>query len=173
MRKIAIVGLFVASLMLLTGMAFAIPPFATPPGLNRFKTKAAGELVVRYPTKAVEGKNFNIGIYISDNSVGGSDYTSATMTIGVSGPGTIVGWNSWFEEQGLFIEWSVSDLIVPPYVEDGATYKSFEHKDLVSKLGDVPGWTGSIVCRANAAGLYTFTISGSVDSWTFDIDVSS
>lgn len=181
MGKIAIAGLFVASLVLLTGVVFA-PPFGPPPGLNgsprsngppglnRFDTKEAGKLVVRYPQKAVKDKPFNIGIYISDDAVGGSDYESATMKIDVSGPAgaTIVGWNSWFEAQGLFIEWGVSDLIVEPVTVDGVIYESFEHDDSVSKLDDVPGWTGSIVCKADTAGTYTFTIG----SWTFDIDVS-
>jgi hypothetical protein len=166
MRKIAITALVTASLVLFTSITFAISPFANPLGLTRFKTQEAGELVVRYPAKAVAGKPFNIGIYISDNSAGGSDYASATMIVDVSGPegATIVGWNSWFEEQGLFIDWGVSDLIVPPY--EGI--ESFEHDDSVSKLGDVSGWTGSIVCKADTAGTYTFTIG----SWNFSIDVA-
>jgi len=171
MRKVAIAGLFLVSLTLLAGVAFApwfgLPPrWNTPPGLNRFDAKEPGEFVVRYPRKAVKDRPFNIGMYISDDSAGGDNYDDAELIIDVSAPegATIVGWNSWFEAQGLFIEWGVSDLIVEPY--EGI--ESFEHDDSVSKLGDVSGWTGSIVCRADTAGTYTFTVG----SWSFDIEVS-
>ncbi|MFQ6068270.1 MAG: hypothetical protein ACE5KD_01880 [Candidatus Bathyarchaeia archaeon] len=172
MKNLIISGLCLTLLVLLTGLVFAVRPFGTTPGLDRFKTpqNGDGELVIRYPTKAIKDKPFNIGLYISDVSVGGSTYSDAEMTVDVSGPAgaTIFGWNSWFEAQGLFIEWGVSDLIVPPY----NSIESFEHDTLVSKLNDISGWTGSIVCKADTIGTYEFTIHTLQGTWNFNIDVS-
>jgi hypothetical protein len=131
-------------------------------------------LVVRHPQKANVGKPFNIGIYISDSLVGnsGGDYDLAVLHISVSGPegSTCIMWNDWFEIQGLTIGEN-DDLIVPPYgvmVDlDGTPdsgdeyivyYYSMEYDECVSKLGDVSGWTGNVVCLADMAGPYTFTL---------------
>lgn len=61
-------------------------------------------LVIRYPQKAFTGKNFNIGIYVADSLVetnpedgSGGDYDLAELYISVSGQGTCVMWNDWFE----------------------------------------------------------------------------
>jgi len=160
---------------------------------ERFEELADG-LVARHPQKAKVGKNFNIGIYVADSLVetnpgdgSGGDYDLAELYISVSGPGTCTMWNDWFEAQGLTISPS-DDLIVAPYVwylpgldgilgtaDDIPVYEySMEYDVAVSKLDDVMGWTGNVVCDANIAGDYTFTLkdSNGVVLGTFTVTVS-
>lgn len=84
-------------------------------------------------------------------------------------------WNDWFEAKGLTIG-PVDDLIVAPdtiigylpgddgilgTADDIPVYAySMEYDEAVSKLGDVIGWTGNVVCMADMAGDYTFTLTG-------------
>jgi len=148
---------------------------------ERFEPVADG-LVVRHPVKAKVGKNFNIGIYVADDLVetnpedgSGGDYDLAKLYISVLEPvgSSCVMWNDWFEAQGLTIG-SSDDLIVSPYVSgwidpDGIPDSgdeipileySMEYDVAVSKLGDVLGWTGNVVCNADMPGEYIFTLTG-------------
>lgn len=169
--------LLALSAMLLATILTASAATALP---ERFVEISNGELVIRYPQKARVGKNFNIGIYVADSLVGNSEgnYTLAELHISVSGPedSTCVMWNDWFEfneTYGPYIG-PDEDLIVEPFVigylpgDDGMLGTeddvpifaySMEYDEAVSKLGDVPGWTGSVVCRADTAGEYTFTLT--------------
>jgi len=149
-------------------------------------------VVVRYPQKAGVGKNFNIGLYVPDTLVetntdgSGGDYDFAELYISVAGPGTCMMWNDWFEAQGLTIG-PGDDLIVAPYVwylpgpdgilgtgDDIPVYEySMEYDATVSKLNDVPGWTGNVVCKADASGDYTFTLTAKeIPIVTFTVTVS-
>lgn len=174
MRKLE--TLFMLSAVLLPAILM-VPALA---GLDRFEV-VDGLVVVRHPQKAIVGRNFNLGIYVADSLVSasgsGGDYDLAVLYISVSGPigSTCVMWNDWFEAQSLTIG-PVDDLIVTPYgpiaylpgpdgilgtPDDIPVYAySMEYDEAVSKLGDVVGWTGNVVCKADMAGEYTFTLTG-------------
>ncbi|MEM3478596.1 MAG: hypothetical protein QXV74_00955, partial [Candidatus Bathyarchaeia archaeon] len=150
-----------------------------------------GGLVVRLPQKAFVGKNFNIGIYVADSLVetnsedgSGGDYDLAELYISVSGPGTCIMWNDWFEFLGETID-PGDDLIVAPNEvsmdpdgtpDSGDEYTvyiySMEYDEAVSKLGDIAGWTGNVVCLVDMAGEYKFTLTaGGVTIGEFTITV--
>jgi len=166
-------------------------PFVIPASAEKFQELDG--VVVRNPQKARVGKNFNIGIYVDDALVetnpgdgSGGDYDFAELYISVAGPGICIMWNDWFEAQGLTIG-PTDDLIVAPYVwylpgpdeilgtyDDIPVYEySMEYDAAVSKLGDVPGWTGNVVCNANTLGAYTFTLTAKgISIATFTVTVS-
>jgi hypothetical protein len=153
---------------------------------EKFKQISDG-LVVRLPQKASVSKPFNIGIYVDDSLFGnsGGDYDQAVLYISVSGPegSTCIMWNDWFEIQGLTID-EDDDLIVAPYevlVDPDGTpgsgdeykvyYYSMEYDEAVSKLNDIAGWTGNVVCLVNMAGDYTFTLTTDAVSFEFTVTV--
>jgi len=173
MRKLGVLHVL-ATVLLLAVMV--MPVLAQQ---ERFEPVADG-LVVRHPVKAKVGKNFNIGLYVADGLVAtnpedgsGGEYALAELYISVSGPGICTMWNDWFEYVGETID-PDDDLIVAPWEwimdptpedpESGDEYTvyeySMEYDVAVSKLGDVIGWTGNVVCNADTEGEYIFTLTG-------------
>lgn len=145
----------------------------------------------------MQEKPFNIGIYIADSLVetnpedgSGGDYNLAELYISVSGPdesATCIMWNDLFESYGKTIDPN-DDLIVEPVLievlpgddgqlgtnDDVYVYAySMEYDEAVSKLGDVPGWTGNVVCLVDTAGDYKFTLTtaGGISLGEFTITV--
>ena len=169
--------------LFLAGMVVSvIPAFA----LNaKFELDLDGDgvldIVIRMPKKTKAGKNFNIGIYVHDSlvetnpidgSLGDENQAELYVMATPADGGSITMWNSWFEEPtstdaNNLID-PTDDLIMPSYTVDpdliviGDEYvvTSMDY-DVLSKLDDQDGWSGSIVCNASA-DTYEFQLKDSV-----------